>query len=156
MNRYFSSLLLLFLLTSCVIRKIIPKTYKDSIIEQKSIGKYSLQMTKDELDTFNAKIETLHIYTIYTLLNVKIWYNNKKNRTDQICVSNSYQGKFRDEIGINDYLTKLSKISKYYWDNDDEVFLLKSIKGICFNVYDEHSELEESQKQIDHICIYRE
>ncbi|RNC86447.1 MAG: hypothetical protein ED556_09155 [Winogradskyella sp.] len=114
-------------------------------------------MTKNQLDEIDdAKLDTLHIFYIYTLPNIKIWYDFKKKRTDQICANNNYTGKFKKIIGINDSILNLEKIDKYYYWEDEEVYQFKSVKGISFNVPDEQLEIDKKEQTIEYICIYRD
>jgi hypothetical protein len=159
--RLFALLFILILCLSCANRNIKYNQNKiinsdSEIVEYNRIGEYSLSLTKSELDQLdNAKIDMLDIYIVYTLPDIKIWYDNKKHRTDQICAYNNYTGKFRNLIGIKDSISDLAKIGKFNFWEDEEVYQFTSIKGISFNVPDQHLELEKNQQTIDYICIYR-
>lgn len=126
------------------------------IIEGERIGKYSLSLTKSELDNLKeVKIDTLHIYYTYTLPDIKIWYDTINKRTDQICAYNNYTGKFRDKINVNDSLMDLEKIGRFRYQEDGMIYEFWFINGICFNVYDEQFSYNINKQTIEHICINR-
>ncbi len=159
MKRLYITLLIAIILVnfhSCNVVKNKTSNSSRGIIENSRIDIYSLSITKNELDKIgNVKIDTLDIYLIYILPDIKIWYDTNAERTDQICAYNNYSGKFRNAIGINDSISELAKIGKFYFQEDEEIYQLSSIKGISFNVPEQDLDLQKDKHTIDYICIYR-
>lgn len=127
------------------------------IIENDRIGNYTLSLKKNQLVKLkNVKLDTLHKYEIYSLPNIKIWYDTIKNRTDQICACNDHKGKFRNSISLNSKVSDLRNISKFYFWKEEEVYQFKSINGICFDIPEEQLNLPMENQIIDAICVFRE
>ncbi|MEM5563586.1 hypothetical protein WNY78_00650 [Psychroserpens sp. AS72] len=149
---------LLIILVLIIVQSCSNKVDKSDlrIIEGKRIGKYSLSLTKSELDNLKeVKIDTLHSYYTYTLPDIKIWYDTINKRTNQICAYNNYSGKFRNEISINDSLMDLEKIGWFHYQEENQIYKFRLIRGITFNVFEQEVINNINHQTIEAICIKR-
>jgi len=125
------------------------------IINGKSVGNYQLGCTIQEL---KGKIsedyteESLANHYTITTKNIKFWIFKEKNIVTQIMVFGSYNGKFKDSIGIGNTISDLRKIGIKY-SKEDYIYTLPDYSGICFELED-IDDWDEYNAPIESISIF--
>jgi len=130
----------------------------NEIINGKSIGKYCLNWTLDELkkhlpdNYFQKELPNALLIEIPFL---KFWISTETNRLEQIGVSEGFGAKFLGKIGIGDTFAKVKNIAGDFFD-EPYTYQLTNYPGICFELKEEaiDEDFDELVNPIEFIYVY--
>lgn len=131
---------------------------KGSILPGKGVGPIRLDMTYEDIRKIitEYEIEDRDISNVLICGDVMVWIDKKKNRTTQILVYGTFQGKYEDKIGIGSTLADVENSLHTTWHENLDSYLLDHVSGMSFELGDSGNDTywDEMTAPIETISIF--